>query len=238
MNIEAANGECAVKRAKTDPIWKLMGVLFQSHPWHGVPIGDDSPEIVTAYIEIVPTDTVKYELDKSSGLLKIDRPQRFSNVCPTNYGFVPQTYCGEKVAELFGKRAGLSKLVGDADPLDICVLSDRTISHSNILLRAIPIGGLSMLDGEEADDKIIAVMEGDVAYGAWQDIGQCPKSIVDRLKHYFLTYKQAPGSEALKCEITSVYGRDEAHAVIKAAHDDYSVRFADIEEVLTAELRG
>src|SRR6185503_7809262 len=98
--IESANGEWAVKKAKPDPIWKLMDVLFQSHPWHGVPIGDDSPEIVTAYIEIVPTDTVKYELDKSSGLLKIDRPQRFSNVCPTNYGFVPQTYCGEKVAEL------------------------------------------------------------------------------------------------------------------------------------------
>ncbi|HSB11671.1 MAG TPA: inorganic pyrophosphatase [Blastocatellia bacterium] len=225
-----------MNKAKADPIWKLMGLLFQSHPWHGVPIGDDWPDIVTAYVEIVPTDTVKYELDKTSGLLKIDRPQRFSNVCPSNYGLVPQTYCGEKVAELFGKRSGRSGIVGDGDPLDICVLSDRTISHSNLLLKAIPIGGLSMLDGEEADDKIIAVMEGDVVYGLWRDVSECPRSVVDRLTHYFLTYKQAPGSETTKCEITGVYGREAAHEVIRAAHDDYLARFADIEEVLAAEL--
>jgi inorganic pyrophosphatase len=203
-----------------------------------VPIGDNWPDIVTAYIEIVPTDTVKYELDKASGLLKIDRPQRFSNVCPTNYGLIPQTYCGEKVAELFAKRAGRAGLAGDGDPLDICVLSDRAISHSNLLLKAKPIGGLSVLDGEQADDKIVAVMEGDVAYGGWQDLGDCPSPVVDRLKHYFLTYKQAPGSVTAKCEITGVYGRDVAHDVIRAAHEDYVSRFAGIEATLTAELRG
>jgi len=227
-----------LKKSKRDPIWKLMGVLFQSHPWHGIPIGEDFPESVIAYIEIVPTDTIKYELDKSSGLLKVDRPQRFSNVCPTIYGLVPQTYCGEKVAELFAKRAGRDGLEGDADPLDICVLSERSIAHGNILLRAIPIGGLSMLDGDQADDKIIAVMDGDVTYGAWRDISDCPRSVVDRLKHYFLTYKNAPGSQTSKTEIIGDYGRDEAHAVMRAAHEDYSVRFADIEQVLTEELRG
>jgi len=215
-----------------------MGVLFQSHPWHGIPIGEDFPESVTTYIEIVPTDTIKYELDKSSGLLKVDRPQRFSSVCPTNYGLVPQTYCGEQVAKLFAKRAGRDELEGDGDPLDICVLSERSISHGNILLRATPIGGLSMLDGDEADDKIIAVMDGDVTYGAWRDISDCPSSVVDRLKHYFLTYKNAPGSHTSKTEIIGDYGRDEAHAVLRAAHEDYSVRFADIEEVLSDELRG
>ncbi|MFY9556287.1 MAG: inorganic pyrophosphatase [Blastocatellia bacterium] len=223
--------------SKRDPMLKLMSLLFQSHPWHGVTLGDQFPDLVTAYIEIVPTDTVKYELDKSSGLLMIDRPQRFSNVCPSNYGLVPQTYCGEKVAELFGKRAGLSGLVGDGDPLDICVLSDRTISHSNLLLRAIPIGGLSMLDGDEADDKIIAVMEGDVAFGDWRDIIDCPRSVVDRLKHYFLTYKKAPGSETNKCEITGVYGREEAQRVLRAANEDYCARFADINEAFSAGLR-
>ena len=68
-------------------------------------IGEQAPDVVTSYIEIVPTDTVKYEVDKDSGFLKVDRPQRFSNVCPVYYGLIPQTYCGEKVAGLFGKRA-------------------------------------------------------------------------------------------------------------------------------------
>src|SRR5438552_2654211 len=67
--------------------------VFKSHPWHGVPIGPEAPAVVTAYIEIVPTDTVKYEMDKQSGYLKVDRPQKFSNICPTLYGLIPQTLC-------------------------------------------------------------------------------------------------------------------------------------------------
>jgi inorganic pyrophosphatase len=214
-----------------------MGLLFQAHPWHGVHLGDKAPERVTTYIEIVPTDTVKYEIDKASGLLKIDRPQKFSNVCPSYYGFIPQTFCGEGVAERMERRTNRQGIVGDSDPLDICVLTEKTISHSNILLQAIPIGGLSMLDGEEADDKIIAVMQGDAAYGTWADILDCPATLVERLKHYFLTYKAAPGTEQNHCEITSVYGREEAHEVIRASHDDYLRRFGDIEGLLTAALR-
>jgi hypothetical protein len=80
-----------------EPLGGLMGLFFRAHPWHGVAIGDDAPEIVTLYVEIVPTDTVKYEIDKVSGYLKVDRPQKYSNVCPTLYGFVPRTYCTDRV---------------------------------------------------------------------------------------------------------------------------------------------
>jgi len=86
-------------RKKKDPVWDLMGLYFRAHPWHGVMIGDDAPKIVKAYVETVPLDTVKYELDKITGLMHLDRPQKFSNVCPTLYGFIPQTYCGESVAD-------------------------------------------------------------------------------------------------------------------------------------------
>ena len=161
-------------RTVGDPIQRLMSLMFKAHPWHGVSIGEKAPDVVTAYIEIVPTDTVKYEVDKDSGFLKVDRPQRFSNYCPVYYGLVPQTYCGDKVAGLFSKRAKRKDMVGDGDPLDICVLTEKTIPHSDILLTAIPIGGFSLADGGEADDKIIAVMKDDAAYGNFTDIGDCP----------------------------------------------------------------
>ncbi len=212
-----------------DSAERLMGLLFRAHPWHGVSIGDRAPEVVTAYIEIVPTDTVKYEVDKVSGFLKVDRPQRFSNFCPVYYGLVPQTYCGERVASLFGARAKRNGMLGDKDPLDICVLTEKTIPHSDILLTALPIGGLSMADGGEADDKIIAVMKEDAVYGGFTDIGDCPPSLIDRLQHYFLTYKSAPGATHHKVEITSVYGREEALEVIRASHADYREKFPELE---------
>ncbi|MFO1418001.1 MAG: inorganic pyrophosphatase [Methylotetracoccus sp.] len=227
------------KKGKREPLWQLMGLLFKAHPWHGVPLGEDAPQVVTAYIEIVPSDTVKYELDKATGLLKVDRPQKFSNVCPSHYGLIPQTFCGERVAaRLAARSGGREGIVGDGDPLDICVLTEKVIPHGDILLRAKPIGGLSMIDGSEADDKIIAVMEGDAAFGAWQDIGDCPASLIERLRHYFLTYKDVPGEHPARVEITQMYGRDEALAVIDASHEDYLARFADIEGMLTTALRG
>ena len=227
-----------MSKESAEPLAKLLGLLFKAHPWHGVSIGDDAPEVVTAYIEIVPTDTVKYEMDKTTGILKIDRPQRFSNVCPSPYGLVPQTYCGERVADLFSKRSGRLGIRGDGDPLDICVLSEKVISHSDILLKAVPIGGLSMIDGDDADDKIIAVMKDDVAYGNWQDITDCPRPVIDRLQHYFLTYKNAPGALKSKTEITQIYEREEALNVIRASHEDYLRLFPDIEGRLLAALRS
>jgi inorganic pyrophosphatase len=186
---------------------------------------------------MVPTDTVKYEIDKSTGHLKVDRPQKFSNVCPSLYGLIPQTFCAERVGELCRLRTGRPGIVGDGDPLDICVLSEKSITHGDILLQAIPIGGLRMIDGNEADDKIIAVMQGDGVYGNLQDVEECPPALIERLKHYFLTYKDAPGTTRRACEITHVFGREEAYEVIARSQEDYRIRYGDLEGLLTAALR-
>jgi inorganic pyrophosphatase len=182
--------------------------------------------MVTAFIEIVPTDTVKYEIDKASGYLRIDRPQLYSNICPALYGFVPQTYCAEQVAELCNQRTKRKDIVGDGDPLDICVLMERSVSHGNILLKATPIGGLRMIDRNEADDKIIAVLKGDAIYGNLRDVSECPEKVINRLRHYFLTYKDDPDSSDRKAEITDVYGREEAHDVIRRSQSDYASHYA------------
>jgi inorganic pyrophosphatase len=200
---------------------KPVQTTSQAHPWHGITPGEEAPEIVTAYIEIVPTDAVKYELDKESGILKLDRPQRFSSQCPTLYGFIPQTYCDELVAKRCAERTGLKDIRGDGDPIDICVLTEKVISNGNLLVRAVPVGGFRMVDGNEADDKIIAVLESDLVYGELQHIAQLPRALLDRLKHYFLTYKQIPGEGKRSVEIAEVYDRPEALEVIKRSVKDY-----------------
>lgn len=196
---------------------------FRAHPWHGVPIGDDAPEVVTCYIEIVPTDTVKFEIDKASGILRVDRPQKFSNHCPSLYGFIPQTFCGDGVGALCAKSIrARRKIRGDGDPMDICVLTERPILHGDLLVRARPIGGFKLVDRAEADDKIIAVLEGDGMYANTTDIRDVPSAIIDRLKHYFLTYKQIPGTKkAPPVEVASVYGRNGAYAAIRQSIADY-----------------
>ena len=187
-----------------DPIARLMGLRYKSHPWHGLDIGTDAPAVVTAFIEMVPTDTVKYELDKVSGYIKIDRPQKYSNVVPALYGFLPQTYCGDLVAEFCMAQTQLADIHGDGDPLDICVLTEKTISHGDIIAEVRPIGGFRMLDKNEADDKIIAVLKHDATYSIYNDISELPHVVIDRLRHYFLTYKDLPGEER-RTEITHVY---------------------------------
>jgi inorganic pyrophosphatase len=223
---------------RRDPIWLALDYLFRSHPWHGVAMGKDAPRVVTTYIEIVPTDTVKYEMDKVTGILRMDRPQQYSNVCPSLYGFVPQTLCAEQVGALCAERTGRTGIVGDGDPIDICVLTEKAISHGDILVQAIPIGGLRMIDGNEADDKIVAVLQGDGVYGGLEDIEQCPHALIDRLRHYFLTYKQAPDRATRVVEITHTYGRDEAHEVIRRSHEDYRSHYAGLEATLEEILRG
>jgi inorganic pyrophosphatase len=207
-----------------------LPLLFKPHPWHGIPIGDDAPRTVTCFIEIVPTDTIKYELDKETGYLKVDRPQKFSNICPSLYGFIPQTYCGERVGAFCSARTSRRGIVGDGDPMDICVLTEKNISHGDILLKAIPIGGLRMIDGDEADDKIIAVLQNDAMYGGWRDIPDAPSALIERLRHYFLTYKQVPGAAPPKVEITDIYDRDEAYDVINRSRADYEAHFAKLKE--------
>jgi inorganic pyrophosphatase len=200
--------------------------IYKHHPWHGVSPGEEAPEIVTAFIEIVPGDTIKYEVDKASGYLKIDRPQLFSNTSPALYGFIPQTYCGDSIAEFCAKESGKEIKKGDGDPLDICVLCERPVTHGDILLRATPIGGLRMIDKGEADDKIIAVLLNDSVYSQYKDVADLPVQLLDRLRHYFLTYKVIPGETRQPVEIDAVYNRKDAHEVIRRSLQDYKALVA------------
>jgi inorganic pyrophosphatase len=188
---------------------------WRPHPWHGLGIGPQPPKLVHAYIEITPFDLVKYEVDKTTGYLCVDRPQRSSSLPPTLYGFIPRTYCGHRVAALMPKATR-----GDYDPLDICVISERPITRSEVILRARVVGGLPMCDGGEADDKIIAVLENDTFWTHVEDIADLPDLLVERLRHYFSTYKLIPG-EVSQVSIDAVYNRDHAEKVILAAMADY-----------------
>lgn len=186
------------------------------HPWHGLDIGPDAPKTVRAYIEMTPFDLVKYEIDKETGYLSLDRPLRASSQLPALYGFIPRTYCGDRVG---GLMEGSTE--GDGDPLDICVFSERAVTRAEIILNARVIGGVPMLDDGEADDKIIAVLEKDGAWGDITDISEFPKILVERVQHYFLTYKQIPG-KANTVHIGEAYGRTHAETVIKASMADYT----------------
>ena len=205
--------------------YNLIGSLFRAHPWHGVDVGEEAPAVVNSYIEMTPTDTIKYELDKKSGLLIVDRPQKYSSMPPMLYGLIPQTYCHNRTAEFCIEKTGRKDIIGDNDPLDICVLTERPISSGNILVPAVVIGGFRMIDNNEADDKIIAFLKGDMVYGEWQDISDVPVRLLERLKHYFLTYKDIPGTEKHVSEITHVYDKDEAHEVINRSRRDYDEMF-------------
>ncbi len=192
---------------------------WRPHPWHGLEVGPNPPEVVHAYIEITPSDSMKYELDKATGYLRVDRPQRTSSLPPTLYGIVPRTYCGDRIASLM---EGTAK--GDGDPLDICVVSERPISHSEVILDARVVGGLPMNDHGEADDKIIAVLENDPVWNDANDIDDLPEVIVERLRHYFITYKLRPG-EKTGVSIDRVYGREHAQQVILASIADYEEEY-------------
>lgn len=202
------------------------------HPWHGLPAGPDAPRTVNAFIEITPFDVVKYEIEKSSGYLRVDRPQRFSSTPPTLYGFVPRTLCAAKVAGLFGAHdpaararvAHIQKMgnsfEADGDPLDICVISERPVNRSEIIAEAVVVGGLTMLDGGTADDKIIAVLKDDAVWGTAQELTDLPAALIERLIHYFTTYKMRPGHPS-PAEVLGTYRASHAHAVITASMDDY-----------------
>ena len=218
-------------------LFTKLGHRYQSHPWHGINLGENAPEEVMSFIEMTPSDSVKYEIDKESGYIKVDRPQKFSNIVPALYGFLPQTYCAEQVGAYCNEKTGRTGIFGDKDPLDICVLTERNITHGNIIVPAIPIGGFRMIDDGEADDKIIAVLKGDEVYEKWNDIKDCPESIVKRLKHYFLTYKGIPGENSPKVEITHVYGKKEALEVIKRSREDYLVHFGETDNELSIATR-
>lgn len=215
----------------TPNLTQAFGLFFQAHPWHGVPPGERAPECCTCYIEMVPTDAVKYEVDKATGILRLDRPQRYSNQPPSLYGFIPRTFCDTRVGERCAQRVGRTGIEGDGDPIDICVLTEKPISHGAILVEAHPIGGLRMLDGNQADDKIIAVLKNDSVYGAWTSIEDIPESLLDRLRHYFLTYKQMPDAPTPPVEIAEIYDRDEALETIQASLEDYRAKFGQLTDL-------
>lgn len=192
---------------------------WRPHPWHGVEIGPDPPRVLNAYIEITPFDLVKYEVDKVTGYLRVDRPQRTSSLPPALYGLIPRTYCAARVAAL---APGAAR--GDGDPLDICVISERPINKSEILLRARVVGGLQMIDHGEADDKIVAVLASDYVWGAAKSMADLPRIMIERLEHYFATYKLIPGEES-QTRINSVYDADHAYTVVEAAMADYAEAF-------------
>jgi inorganic pyrophosphatase len=198
---------------------------YRRHPWHGLepfPEGGAETGTVQAYIEMLPSDTVKYELDKNTGFLVVDRPQRTTATPPALYGFIPRTYCAEEVA----KRCEHAE-IADGDPLDICVFSERLITRADILLNARVVGGIQMIDGGEADDKIIAVLEGDNIWGGVDDITDLPPIKTERLQHYFSTYKMVPGKD-INIRVDHVYGREEALRVIEAARADYETHYGDL----------
>ncbi len=215
----------------TPNLTQAFGLFFQAHPWHGVSPGEASPEICTCYIEMVPTDTMKYEVDKATGILKLDRPQRYSNQPPSLYGFIPRTLCDARVGQHCSQRTGKANIAGDGDPMDVCVLTEKPIQHGAVLVEAVPIGGFRMIDGNQADDKIIAVLKGDSVYGTWKDIRDVPTPMVDRLRHYFLTYKQMPDSPLPAVEIAEVYGREEAQLAIKNSIEDYNAKYGQLQNL-------
>jgi inorganic pyrophosphatase len=188
---------------------------WRPHPWHGLEVGKNPPCFVHAYIEITPFDLVKYEIDKVTGYMRVDRPQRTSSKPPVLYGFIPRTYCGSRVGALCP-----GSDCGDGDPLDICVISERPIDKSEVILDAKVVGGIQMIDHGEADDKIIAVLENDGFWGEIADVSELPNVLVERLRHYFGTYKLVPGQRS-QFSIERTYDRDDACRVVNAAIEDY-----------------
>ncbi|MEM7095835.1 MAG: inorganic pyrophosphatase [Actinomycetota bacterium] len=196
---------------------------FRPHPWHGLSVGAEPPGLVDAYIEITPNDGVKYEIDKHTGYLRVDRPQGSAALPPTLYGFVPRTYCGDRVAALTP-----AATIGDGDPLDICVLSQQRIERAEVVVPARVVGGVRLLDDGEADDKIVAVLASDPVFHYAKDLRHLPDVVVNRIIHYFGTYKlQLSTDGANPIELVGTYGADEAHDVVTASMLDYEEKFPE-----------
>lgn len=195
---------------------------WRPHPWHGLSAGENAPGTVNAYVEINPFDHMKYEVDKESGYLRLDRPQMNSSLPPCSYGFIPRTLCAERV-----RRLSKGAKRGDGDPMDICIVSELPITRAEVLVHARVVGGFRMVDDQEADDKIIAVLDGDTVWDKVKDIDDLPESLVSRMKHYFLTYKMTPKAKT-DVTIESVYGAKAAIRVVAASIKDYAEAYPDV----------
>lgn len=176
---------------------------MQFNPWHSVSYGENAPEFVNAIIEIPRNSRAKYELDKETGLLKLDRVLYSSTYYPANYGFIPRTYCD------------------DNDPLDILVLSQIDMQPL-CLVEAKVIGVMRMLDQGEADDKIIAVSAHDMSVKHINDIDELPPHFVKELQHFFEEYKRL---EEKVVKIEEFQGARLAKKIIGHAIKDYETKF-------------
>jgi inorganic pyrophosphatase len=176
------------------------------HPWHSLDVGDKSPEIVNALIEIPMGSKVKYELDKASGLIRVDRILYGAVYYPANYGFIPQTYCD------------------DHDPLDILVLCQEAV-YPRSIMEAKVIGYMAMIDGGAEDDKIIAVTTSDPAFAHYSDISQLPEFMLAELKKFFEDYKKLEKKEV---KIEDFMGRVDAVRMVKEAMKMYADNAAEL----------
>jgi len=174
--------------------------MSTQHPWHQVSPGDDVPNSVNAIIEIPKGSKAKYEIDKDSGLIKLDRVLFSSVMYPANYGFIPQTYCDDK------------------DPLDILVISSVDV-YPMSLIEAKVIGVMHMIDGGEQDDKIIAVAKNDVSVNYINDLSELPPHTMKEIVRFFQDYKALEGKSV---EIQNLYGRTYAQNIINESIELYN----------------
>lgn len=186
-------------------IWSSsVGISYaQQHPWHRVSPGKDVPRFVTAVIEIAKDSKTKYEIDKETGILKLDRVLKTSMVYPTNYGFIPQSYCGDK------------------DPLDILVICSEKLQPASLVDAQI-IGVMRMTDNGEQDDKIIAVAKNDSEVNHYQDLKDLPEHFMKEIVHFFQNYK---GLDGKSVKIEKISGRDTAQTIILESLELYKKEF-------------
>ncbi len=174
--------------------------------WHDVPLGDDAPNEINVIIEIPRGSANKYEVDKETGLIKLDRANYSSATFPFDYGFAPQT------------------LWEDNDPLDVIVLSTFAL-HPGILVAVRPVAVIDMVDSGESDYKIIAVPVEDKRWDDVQDIGDLNKHNLKEFQHYFETYKALKGKPA-PVEIKGIYDKSKALEAVKKSIDLYKQKFS------------
>ncbi len=173
--------------------------------WHDISTERITPEDFTAVIEISKGSRCKYELDKETGFLKLDRVLYTSTHYPANYGFIPRTYADDK------------------DPLDVLVLCSEPIQPLT-LMRVHPIGAMRMIDGGALDDKIIAVPFSDPSYSEIKSIDDLPHHIFDEMMHFFSVYKQLENKQTA---VKSLFSREEAYGIIRECIESYNIKFGD-----------
>jgi inorganic pyrophosphatase len=176
--------------------------MSKNHPWHDISFGEESPQIVQAIIEISRGSKAKYEVDKESGLLKLDRVLHAAFYYPINYGFIPKTFAG------------------DNDPLDILVLSQIDFEPLSIVSAKV-IGVMRMID-KGIDDKIIAVCQNDISVSHINSLEELPPHLMSEIKHFFEQYKKL---EQTTVKVDEFYGKEKAYEIINESIIEYKNKF-------------